>query len=74
MMRDVLTAQIPLVLRKGTLYASTAVAGIVVYLSLQSLGTPRPAASAAGMLTVVTLRFASIAWGLRLPVFKVEGE
>ncbi|HEU6452353.1 MAG TPA: trimeric intracellular cation channel family protein [Gemmatimonadaceae bacterium] len=74
MIRDVLTAQIPLVLRKGTLYASTAVAGIIVYLSLQSLGLPRPTASGVGMLTVAALRFASIAWGLSLPVFRVEGE
>ncbi|HET7553343.1 MAG TPA: trimeric intracellular cation channel family protein [Gemmatimonadaceae bacterium] len=74
MIRDVLTAQIPLVLRKGNLYASTAIAGIVVYLVLQSLGVPRPTSSVAGMLTVAALRFISIAWGLSLPVFKVEGE
>lgn len=74
MIRDVLTAQIPLVLRKGTLYASTAIAGIVFYLALQSLGVPRPLSSAAGMLTVASLRFASIAWGLSLPVFRLEGE
>jgi uncharacterized membrane protein YeiH len=74
MIRDVLTAQIPLVLRKGTLYASTAIAGIGVYLILQSFGAPRPTAAALGMLTVVLLRFLSIAWGLSLPVFKVEGE
>ncbi len=74
MIRDVLTAQIPLVLRKGNLYASTAVAGIIAYLSLQSLGLDRSTASAVGMLTVAALRFASIAWGLSLPVFRVEGE
>ena len=74
MIRDVLTAQIPLVLRKGTLYASTAVAGICAYLLFQHLGLPRPAAATAGMITVATLRFASIAWGLSLPVFRVEGE
>ena len=74
MIRDVLTAQIPLVLRKGTLYASTAIAGIGVYLVLESLGFTRPIASAVGMLTVVALRLASIAWGLSLPVFRVEGE
>ena len=74
MIRDVLTAQIPLVLRKGTLYASTAVAGICAYLLLQRLGLPRSTASAAGMMTVAALRLASIAWGLSLPVFRVEGE
>jgi uncharacterized membrane protein YeiH len=74
MIRDVLTAQIPLVLRKGTLYASTAIAGILFYLLLQSFAVPRHTAAAAGMLTVAALRFASIAWGLSLPVFRVEGE
>ncbi len=74
MIRDVLTAQIPLVLRKGTLYASTAIAGNGVYLILQSLGALRSTAAALGMLTVVVLRIVSIAWGLSLPVFRVEGE
>jgi uncharacterized membrane protein YeiH len=74
MIRDVLTAQIPLVLRKGNLYASTAVAGIIVYISLQSLGLTHSISSAVGMITVAALRFASIAWGLSLPVFRVEGE
>jgi Predicted membrane protein len=74
MIRDVLTAQIPLVLRKGNLYASTAIAGIAVYLLLESLGLSHPASTVLGMFTVVALRFASIAWGLSLPVFRVEGE
>ena len=74
MIRDVLTAQIPLVLRKGNLYASTAIAGIAVYLILESLGLSHPASTVLGMFTVVALRFASIALGLSLPVFRVEGE
>jgi uncharacterized membrane protein YeiH len=74
MIRDVLTAQIPLVLRKGNLYASTAIAGIAVYLILESLGLSHPASTVLGMFTVVALRFASIALGLSLPVFRIEGE
>lgn len=72
MIRDVLTAEIPLVLRKGTLYASTAVAGISTYLLLRSLGIAPSLAPSIGMLTVVVLRLASIVWHLSLPVFKVE--
>lgn len=75
MLRDVLTAQVPLVLRKGALYASTAIIGVTAYLLLQALGVPRSTSSIAGMTIVVALRFASIAWGLSLPVFRVpEGE
>jgi uncharacterized membrane protein YeiH len=72
MIRDVLTTEIPLVLRKGTLYASTAVAGITVYLLLRAGGVSLPLSSAIGMLTVVVLRLTSLAWGLSLPVFKIE--
>jgi len=72
MIRDVLTNDIPLVLRKGTLYASTAIVGIAVYLMLRSAGVTPNLSSALGMLTVIVLRFTSIIWGLSLPVFKVE--
>ena len=72
MIRDVLTNDIPLVLRKGTLYASTAIVGIAVYLMLRSAGVTPNLSSALGMLTVIALRFTSIIWGLSLPVFKVE--
>ncbi len=74
MIRDVLTNDIPLVLRKGTLYASTAIVGIAVYLMLRSAGVTPTFASSLGMLTVIVLRFTSIIWGLSLPVFKVETE
>lgn len=69
--RDVLTAQVPLILRHD-IYASAAVAGIVLYLLLQKLGLPRGFAFAAGMLTVVGLRLASLVWGLQLPTFNLQ--
>lgn len=74
MLRDILTAEIPLVLRRGYLYASTAVAGAGVYLALQSLGVTRSSSALIGMATVAGLRFASIAWGLHLPVFRIPEE
>jgi uncharacterized membrane protein YeiH len=69
-MRDVLTAQVPLILRHDV-YATAAIAGIALYLLLQRLGLPRGAAFAAGLAAVAGLRLASIAWGLQLPVFRL---
>lgn len=71
--RDILSAEIPLVLREGELYATAAIAGIVVYLLLQAAGLPRPLPGLGGMSTVAALRFAAILWGLRLPVFHLSG-
>ena len=71
--RDVLTAQVPLILRHD-IYASAAIAGIVLYLALQKLGTPRRWAFALGLATVAGLRFAAIAWGLQLPVFSLPPQ
>jgi len=67
--RDVLSAEIPLILRRGNLYASAAIAGTAAYVVLEMLGVERRVASFLGMATVASLRLASIVWGLRLPVF-----
>jgi uncharacterized membrane protein YeiH len=66
--RDVLSAEVPLILRKGELYASAAIAGASLYLALAAAGVARPAAGLAGMATIAALRFAAILWGLSLPV------
>lgn len=68
-MRHILTAEIPPILRRGHLYATAAIAGAAVYLVLHELAVPRSAAAAVGMAVVVALRFASIVWKLHLPVF-----
>ena len=70
--RDVLVAEVPLVLRRGSLYASAAIAGTAAYFALEALGVPRSAAALTGMAVVAGLRFAAIRWGLQLPVFRVE--
>jgi uncharacterized membrane protein YeiH len=69
-LRDVLTAQIPLVLR-GEIYATAAIAGVSLYLVLQALGLSRSWSFACGLIAVVMLRLMSIVWGLNLPVFRV---
>ena len=72
--RDVLSAEIPLVLRRGNLYATAAVLGTGAYFSLVALGTARSLATWAGMAVVAVVRLASIVWGLQLPVFELEGD
>lgn len=72
-LRDVLTAEVPLILRRD-IYASAAIAGILVYLGLGALGMPSTPASLVGMGVVVGLRFLAILKGLRLPVFRLPDE
>jgi uncharacterized membrane protein YeiH len=68
MIRDVLTAEIPLILRPGRIYATAAILGVVAYLVLQGL-MDRNLAAVAGMLIIAALRIAAILWGLSLPAF-----
>jgi uncharacterized membrane protein YeiH len=68
-LRDVLTAQVPLILRRE-IYATAAVAGIAVYLALRALDAPPTASIGAGMIVVVVLRLVAIRWDLHLPVIR----
>lgn len=72
--RDVLTAEIPLVLQRGRLYATTVLAGVALYLALEAAGVGRGAASLVGMGVIAGLRFAAIAWRLSLPVFRLPDD
>ena len=69
-LRDVLTAQIPLILRRD-IYATAAIAGVALYLLLQARGLPRAWAFVAGMAVVVALRLLAILWGWHLPIFRI---
>lgn len=71
MVRDVLSAEVPLVLRRGNLYATAAIAGTATYFLLQLSGMSKSHAAYAGMIVCAALRFASIWWGLKLPVFEI---
>jgi uncharacterized membrane protein YeiH len=73
-LRDVLSAEVPLVLRRGNLYASAAIAGTLAYRVLEEFGLPRNPAALLGMALVAALRFAAIAWGLTLPEFYLRDE
>lgn len=66
-LRDVLTAQVPLILRRE-IYATAAIAGVTAYLVLQMLQVPHAPSFGIGMIVVVALRLLAIRWGLHLPV------
>jgi uncharacterized membrane protein YeiH len=72
--RDVLLAEIPLILRRGQLYASAAIVGAALYLVLERAGAPRDPAALAGMATIALVRFAAILWRLELPVLTVDDQ
>lgn len=72
MIRDVLCAQIPVIMRRSQIYATAAIAGISLYWLLQSSGWPQPWPSLAGMSAVACLRLAAIVWDLNLPVFTLS--
>lgn len=66
-LRDVITARVPLLLRRE-IYATAAIVGIAAYMALHALDVPRAFAFGAGMLVVVALRLIAIRWGLHLPL------
>lgn len=73
-LRDVLSAEVPILLRQTDLYATAAIAGVTVYLLLERFGLERNSAALIGMATVAALRLAAIAWRLRLPVMELDDE
>lgn len=72
--RDVLMAQVPQVLQRGSLYATAAIAGVSLYLVLAIFGVERPVPSLAGMTCVAVVRMAAIWWDLKLPTFETTDE
>ena len=66
MLRDVMSARVPLIFRED-LYATAAIAGIVVYLILQKLGAPRGVAVSVGVLVILLMRLLAVVWGAHLP-------
>jgi uncharacterized membrane protein YeiH len=66
-LRDVLSAEVPLIFRSGQLYASAALGGAVMYHVLDRLGVARDVAGLAGMTVIAALRLGAIIYDWRLP-------
>jgi uncharacterized membrane protein YeiH len=72
--RDVLSAEIPLIFRKGELYATPAVAGAALFVLLDGMGISRPAPALTAMTAIVGLRLAAILWGWHLPIVPMRDD
>ncbi len=70
--RDLLTAEIPLILRPGRLYATAAIAGAVVFLVTQRVSPLL--APWIGMVVAALIRLLAIRYELRLPVLSVPPD
>ncbi|MEM9946750.1 MAG: trimeric intracellular cation channel family protein [Cyanobacteria bacterium P01_D01_bin.36] len=73
-LRDIVLADIPVILRRGRIYATAAIVGIIAYLLLQQIGVPAPVAAPVGMVVVASLRLAAIIWGFTLPIFNLSTD
>ncbi len=69
MLRDVICAELPLILRRE-IYATAAAAGAMLFVGLRAAGTGRDAAMAAGMALGFVIRAAAISRGWSLPAYK----
>lgn len=68
--RDILSMEIPLLLRDREVYATASILGAIVYLVFYKFGLVDKTISAeCGILTVAIIRFVAISWRLRVPTF-----
>lgn len=73
-LRDVLCAEVPLILRQGDIYATASIAGATCYLLAKGIGLPLQMAAAIGIMVVMVLRLAAILRGLHLPVVTLRDQ
>lgn len=69
LIRDVLCAELPLILRKE-IYATAALCGAVVFTLLEPLALPYPAAEVGGMVVCFVVRALGIGRSLSLPGYR----
>lgn len=73
MIRDILSGEIPLILRKE-IYATAAIAGAAVYVIIIRFTGQQAIATVFCIAVILTLRIAAIHWQLSLPVFHAEDD
>jgi uncharacterized membrane protein YeiH len=66
-LRDIICNEIPLVFRRGHLYATCSFAGCWTYLLLDKAALPEAASLAVSITVTVVLRLAAVRFNLRLP-------
>ena len=73
MIRDVLSAEVPLILRKE-IYATAALFGSFVYVIINYLGMANLMCLLGSLTATLSIRLAAIHWGFSLPVFISRDE
>lgn len=73
MMRDVLSAEVPLVLRRE-IYATASLCGALAYVAMSSLALPSVVCFVIPLLTTLSIRLAAIHWRISLPQFAADNE
>jgi uncharacterized membrane protein YeiH len=73
MIRDVLSAEVPLILRKE-IYATAALCGSFTYVILNHLELSDITCLAVSAAATLLIRLAAITWGFSLPVFKSKDD
>jgi uncharacterized membrane protein YeiH len=75
MIRDVLTGEVPLVLRAGIyLYATAALCGATIFVAVAPHIPSRPASEFIAVAVTLVLRLAAIRWRLHLPEFHTRSR
>lgn len=70
LMRDVISNEVPLILKQGELYLTAAFGGAVAALLVHACGLDRDWALIACGVVTFTLRAGSMIWGWKLPVYR----
>ena len=73
MLRDVLSAEVPLILRRE-IYATAALCGALAYIVMSSLGVRKILCLLLSAVITLVIRLAAIHWGFSLPVFKSKDK
>ena len=73
MIRDVLSAEVPLILRKE-IYATAALCGSLAYVILLPLGLSNISCLILSAAVTLSIRLAAIHWSFSLPVFKSKDD
>jgi uncharacterized membrane protein YeiH len=71
LLRDVLSAEVPLVFRKSELYVTACIAGLIAYVTLRYFGFQSGLAGSVSAAVILTLRLASIRWNITLPTMRI---
>jgi uncharacterized membrane protein YeiH len=73
MIRDVLSAEVPLILRKE-IYATAALCGSLAYVIMTRLGLADTACLLLAAIVTLVIRLAAIHFNISLPIFKSKAE